>query len=122
MSKSSQALGGYIKAAEFFKDEDGERLDKNRVKKDLKKYNKFNKPVVFANSSINGDEQFMIDSSSDDDNKFEEAKVERKFEQRHTQRITPFQYSNKEEFELEKTKIKAMLSQDVGAKKVVKED
>ena len=52
----------------------------------------------------------MIDSSSDEDNKFEEEKVERKFEQRHTMRITKFNYSNKEEFELEKTKIKAMLS------------
>lgn len=80
MSKSSQALGGYIKACEFFKNESGEMLNKSKLQNN--KNLKFDKPIVFARSSDNGGEQYMLDSDSDDGNKFEELKIEEKFEKR----------------------------------------
>ena len=55
----------------------------------------------------------MVDSDSNDSNKFEEEKIERKFEKRQNRRITKQIYSNKDEFELDKSKIKAMISQDL---------
>ena len=54
MSKSSQALGGYIKACEFFKNESGEMLNKSKLQNN--KNLKFDKPIVFARSSDNGGE------------------------------------------------------------------
>lgn len=87
MSKSSQCLGGFIKACDYFKAESGEKLDKNKASKNKGLY-KFDKPIVFARSSDNGGEQYMMDSDSSDGDKFEEEKIEKKFEKRQSRRIT----------------------------------